>query len=294
MRKMKHFLFGFALLLLLSSCEDVIKVNVKQKQVKLVVDAFVNNLPQRQVIHISHSIPYFNQPGSEPGVEGAHVGIFDLTTGDTATFADSGNGDYIFHPNALTGDTFTVGHQYLLVVEENTDTLISFSTMQPTAKIDSLHVKHEDGKTIGFKEGNYVELYANDLVGEGNTYWVKTFRNDSFRGDIVDLNLAYDMTQTPNKQDGGLFIWPIRYGGINDFGRPWKTGEKARIEIHSITLETYYYLNQIVSESLNGGLFATPPSNIPTNITNFNPKKTSALAGFFCMSAVSRKEIVMP
>lgn len=279
-----------------TSCEDVIEVKVDQGAEKLVIDAFINNLHEKQTIRITKSIPYFAKPGTEPGISGALVAIADTTAGNIKlfVFADSGNGNYVFFPNKSTGDTFTVGHNHILFVVESGDTLISVAKLNPTAKIDSLKVVKEDGKTIGFKKGNYVELAAKDLPGFGNTYWIKTFVNDSFRNRIFDINLAYDVAQTPGNQDGGEFIWPIRYGALNDFSNPRPAGTKIRVEIHSLSLETFYYLNLIIQENVNGGLFATPPANIGTNIFNLNRNKKRALGGFFSMSDVSRKEIILP
>lgn len=279
-----------------SSCEDVIDVKVDPGPERLVIDAFVNNLNLNQRIRITKSIPYFAKPGTEPGVEGALVAIADTTGGNTKLFlfADSGNGNYVFKPNPITGDTFIVGHQYILLVVESGDTLVSLAKMNPTAKLDSLRIKYEDGETIGIKKGNYVEMAANDLPGFGNTYWIKTYVNDTFRNAIFDINLAYDMAQTPGNQDGGEFIWPVRYGFLNNFQEPKPAGTRVRVEIHSISVETYYYINQIISENVNGGLFATPPINIGTNIFNFNASKKRALGGFFSMSAVSKAEVILP
>lgn len=294
--KMKNWIIGVIVVFLGSSCEDVITVKVDQGTPKLVVDAFVNNLSEAQTIRLTRSIPYFDKPGTEQGVEGATVAIIDTTGGAPKLFlfSDSGRGNYIFHPDAAAGDTFTVGHNYLLFVIESGDTLFSVATMNPTAKIDSLHIKYEDGSTLGLKKGNYVELGAHDLPGFGNTYWIKTFNNDTFKNGIFDINIAYDMTQSPSNQDGGEFIWPIRYGALNDFGKPRKPGEKVRVEIHSISVETYYYFNAIIYEAQNGGLFATPPSNIGTNIFNFSKGTQRNLGGFFSMSEVSRAEVIMP
>jgi len=297
MKNRNLFLFIFSILFIFTSCENEIKVTVKPGPERLVVDAFVNNLLEKQTIRITKSIPYFNQPGTEPAVTGATVAIVDTTDGNTKlfVFADSGMGNYIFKPNAITGDTFTLNHPYILLVVEGTDTLISASILKPTAKIDSLKIVAEDGSNLGFRKGNFIELAGKDLVGLGNTYWIKTYRNDSFKNKIDDLNLAFDMSQSQSgNQDGGEFIWPIRYAALNDFGRPWKKDEKARVEILSISYEAYAYFNLIISENQNGGLFATPPVNIFTNIFNFNTKKIRALGGFFCMSAVSRVERVMP
>lgn len=293
MKKTNLIILGI-IALFFTSCEDVINVKVKQKEVKIVVDAFVNNMASNQVIKINRSIDYFADPNSQPAVTGAEVILVDTSSFKIFNFADSGNGRYVFIPNKTTGDTFTVGRNYLMAIRYQNDTFVSFSRMNPTAKIDSLKPIQENGSSLGQK-GLYYEVIANDLVGLNNVYWIKSYRNDTFRGNINDLNIAYDQAQSANSNgDGGLFIWPIRYGQINNFNRPWLKGEKLTVEIHSLTLETYYYMQLIVQENQNGGLFATPPSAIPTNIVNANPNKKSALAGFFCMSAVSRIEQIVP
>jgi hypothetical protein len=297
MKKLLIYLLGTMLFAGMQSCEDVIDVKVEPGPPKLVVDAFVNNLPEPQTIRLTKSIPYFNKPGSEQGVEGATVLMIDTAVAGAPKlflFADSGKGNYVWKPNSLAGDTLTVGKNYALVIIEGGDTLISFSRLNPTAKIDSLHIINETGDNPGITAGKYVELAANDLLGEGNVYWIKTWYNDTFRNGIFDMNLAYDMAGSPNGQDGGLFIWPIRYGAINDLQKPYSPGDKVRVEIHSLTIEAFYWLTLIRNENQNGGLFAVPPSNIGTNVFNFNPAKKRGLAGFFCVSAVSRGVISIP
>lgn len=66
---------------------------------------------------------------------------------------------------------------------------------------------------------------ANDRNGPGDFYWIKTFRNDSFLNSISQLNISADMGNTSNGQDGELFIYPVRYNGVNDFLRSFKTGK---------------------------------------------------------------------
>lgn len=292
MKKFRGIFFGLMAIFSLTQCEDVVDVKVDAGPPKLVVDAFVNNLPEAQRIRLTLSIPYFSKPGSEPPVSGATVAIIDtsdLLNPRIFLFADSGNGNYIWKPNPSAGDTFVAGRNYALVIIEGGDTLVSLSRMNPTAGIDSLFVVNETGDNPGITKGKYVELAARDLQGRGNTYWIKTWYNDTFRNGIFDMNLAYDMANSPNGQDGGLFIWPIRYGALNDFQKPYRVGDKVRVEIHSMTPEAFYWLQLIRNENQNGGLFATPPSNIGTNVFNFNPAKKRLTAGFFCMCAVSRK-----
>ena len=284
-------------LLFSTGCEDVITVDVVNKNPKIVVDAFVNNQLDTQTITLTRSIGYFDSTGSEPAITNAQVAIIDQSAAlpKLFVFQHSNKGKYQFVPNASTGDTFTIGHDYALLVTVGQDTLVSFSTLNPTTRIDSLRLVDVVGNGPPINTtGNYVELMAKDRKGPGDFYWIKTFRNDSFLNSISQLNVSADMGNTSNGQDGELFIYPIRYNGVNDFLRSYKTGETVRIEIHSINAIAFAWFNLVISENQNGGLFATPPANIFTNIASFNPKKKPALGGFFCMSAVTSASVKIP
>lgn len=115
--------------LLSTGCEDVIQVDVIQKSPKIVVDAFVNNQLDTQTIKLTRSIGYFDSSGSEPAITNAQVAIIDQSSAlpKLFVFQHSSQGKYQFVPNATSGDTFTVGHDYALLVVVDNDTLVSFS-----------------------------------------------------------------------------------------------------------------------------------------------------------------------
>lgn len=290
-------LIGLLLTLVQTSCEDIIQVEVINKRPKIVVDAFVNNKLDTQTIRLTRSIGYFDSTGSEPSINNAQVSIIDQSSTILKFFVfdQTQNGKYQFVPNPKTGDTFAIGHDYALLIVVGQDTLLSFSKLNPTTTIDSIRLIDVEGNGPPFnKTGKYVELMANDRLGPGDFYWIKTYRNDSFQNSISQLNISADMGNTSNGQDGKLFIYPIRYSGVNDFLRSYKSGETVRIEIHSITAVAFAWFNLVVSENGNGGLFATPPSNIFTNVVSFNPNKKIALGGMFCMSAVVASSVKVP
>jgi hypothetical protein len=292
---MKKVLYILSALFLFTSCEDVIKVNVDQKQVKMVVDAFVNNLPDTQSIYIKKTAAYFAPIGQQESIDDASVYILDTTNLRIFQFTSAGKGRYIFVPNAITGDTFTVGTQYILGVIKGTDTFVSVSTMNATAPIlDIKKIYQSFGGNVdgpGPKQGDYAELFAQDRAELGNTYWIKSFRNDTFLSSLSQLNIAWDESFSPNDAtNGGNFIFPIRFQGINDFNRPLLAGDKVRVEIHSITNETFAYFQILQIENQNGGLFATPPSSIPTNIIPLNAGNKTPTTGWFNMAAASRLE----
>ena len=282
---------------LLSGCEDVIQVNVINKSPKIVVDAFVNNQIDTQTVRLTRSIGYFDSTGKEPIITHAQVAIVDQSASipKLFVFKYTYNGKYQFVPNQTTGDTFTVGHDYALLVVVDKDTLVSFSRLNPTTVIDSLHLVDVVGNGPPINTtGKYVELYANDRVGQGDFYWIKTFRNDTFSNSINQLNISADMGNTSNGQDGKLFIYPVRYNQVNDFLRSYKTGETVRLEIHSINAVVFAWFNLVINENRNGGLFATPPANIFSNVISFNPNKKVSVGGCFCMSAVCSASVTIP
>lgn len=310
MKKLNTILILFISIFALSSCEDVISVKVDQSQVKLVIDAFVNNLDTVQKIRLTKSINYFDSSNTEPPVTDATVIIADSATLKVFPFVYTSNGNYEWKPNKLTGDTFSVGHTYALLVVTKEDTLISFSHMNPTVeRIDSLRTVPTEGNGPPQKKpGKYVEMFAKDLLGSGNYYWIKTFRNDSFMNQVQKINISQDMGNGSPQVDGGLFIYPKRFQGINLFQRPYGDGDKVRVEIHSINQLCYFWFNLVANENRNSGLFATPPVNIPnycfysvsfndpSNPFSFrikNPKTPPPVGGFFCMSDVKSAEILI-
>jgi hypothetical protein len=287
-------LFTICSSLLFAACERPYDIKLAEGMPQYTIDAFVSNSDSVQTIRITKSIPFNANPSTIPGVEGAQVALIDSTDFRVHFFSDQGKGSYTFKPNRSIGDTFRVGHQYVLAVIIGSDTFISGSTMNPTAPVDSLALIKEEER-FGLKAGQYVELGATDLPGRGNCYWIKTFVNGVLRGKINDLNLAYDGAFSPNAGSDGIpFIVPIRYIALNDFQNPYKSGDIIRVEIHSITPETLYFFSEVQQQLQNAGLFATIPANVKSNVFNLNPQSSVKANGFFCMSAVSSRSVVIP
>jgi hypothetical protein len=183
------------------------------------------------------------------------------------------------------------GNTYKLVAKDGTDTYFSESTLNSPTSIDSFTYSYKERGSFGGPKGNYITLWAKDKVGKGDFYWFRLFRNDSLQSKVGDILIAQDNSTTSDgKGDGDLFIVPIR---DNFTSRPFLSGENARIEILSITPELYYYLNLISTQLNNTGLFAVPPSNIPSNIICVNDQKKKVL-GFFSMAGkVSTQKLLI-
>src|SRR3954467_4160061 len=82
------------LLLLLSACENTISPTLEQADPILVVDAWINSKPERQVIMLSQTQPYYDNT-TPTGVSGAFVFVTDDTGKEYIFTEDKGSpGNY--------------------------------------------------------------------------------------------------------------------------------------------------------------------------------------------------------
>lgn len=272
-----------------SSCEDPIDLDLGKPVQQIVVDAVIDNTTDTQFVYISKSVAYLDN-GVAKGYEVDSLGIYDTASQVFHKFTHRGNGVYYFVPP--TANTFTYGNTYQFLMQDKGKTYISQSKLNSPTTVDSFTYKYEPQGRFGGAKGNYVTLWAKDKPGKGDYYWFKLYRNDSFRSEASQIALAIDNAfNADGNGDGDLFIVPIRERFT---GRPYKSGEKARIEILTITPEMYGYLNLVITQLQNQGLFAVPPTNIPSNIFCISDPDTKVL-GFFCMTGkVSTPTIVFP
>jgi hypothetical protein len=274
------------LIVVFTSCEDVIQVKLDQGQPLVTIDAFINDMRSVQKVRLTYTDNYFSQKPNEP-VTGASVQVRDLNTGIDYTFLDNNNGDYLFTPI----DTFRVGHNYELKVTHQGTVYTSTSRMNRTTAVDSIIAEYKEGGGFSGSEPGYDMAFLGfDIPGDTvDYYWIKSYRNGVFFNKGGDINICADAAFGAGA-DGFPFITPIAQG-ITPFGERFKQYDVCRVEIHSINLETYNFLTQVQTQTTNSGLFATSPENVKTNIKNTTSDKTKVV-GWFCMSAVGFKEAI--
>lgn len=89
------------------------------------------------------------------------------------------------------------------------------------------------------------------IYREGDTYLIRSYKNDSLRFKPENITLAYDAGfSAGSKTDGLMFILPIRQS-INPV--LFQDKDKLKVELLSIPIEAYYYILQLRQESQNGG-----------------------------------------
>jgi hypothetical protein len=289
---MKNIIFVLFISVFFISCEQVIDLEVKEGKSQLVVDAWLTQSIDQQKITLTLSQGYFDNSGTKPAL-GATVIVYNQDSTQHEFKDLKGTGEYTYQPK--TKEYIKIGQPTALYIKYGGEEYYSLSVLKPVPKIDSVTyevfsfpITPPNG---GPKDGYLAQFYAKDFVGEGDTYMVRSYKNDTLRFLPADITLAYDAGFSPgSKSDGLLFILPIRQA-INQ--QLFVDKDKLKVELYSIPQEAYYFLFQLKQESSNGGIFATPLSNIPTNIQNLNPNSETKAIGAFFVSSRSVFETVI-
>jgi len=292
MKKLSYSLAVLSALVLFSSCEDVVQVKLDEGSKLYVIDAFITDLNQVQTVLITQSDNYFSNQEA-PVVSGAQVLLTDVTNNAQYTFTYSGNGRYSYDAGTQPAIA-AINHVYELKVSIDGTNYTAMATQKRTAVIDSISAIYDDG-TSGFGTGEPFYncfLWARDKVDQtADYYWIKTFRNDTLFGAPSDLNTSIDGTNgevfDPNA-DTLDFTPPGIFLGFNTYQK----NDVCKVEIHSISRECYNFLNQAVAQIQNGGLFATTPENVRTNIVTPSGAATKAIGWFNIASVVTETKLV--
>ena len=288
MRKKIQFLLIFSWVILVSSCEDVVKVDLPEGEEVLVIDAFLNDKSPVQKIKLTGTVPYFNEQSLPPAL-GATVEVKDITSGKVFSFTDNLNVG-VYEYQLMPGDSFAIiGHKYQLNVNWEGNAYQSFTTLYPTASIDT--IGFQEVKDFGSADvrGYAPYLYGTDVLGRKDYYWFKAFKNNVFYGKPKNINISED-GGGGNGTDGLCFIPPVAFFNVIDFEDIFQLDDSCRIEIHSVAKDTYEYLLQMQIQLNNSqaGLFSTTLENLRSNILPLNNSKRAI--GWFSFSSVSIKK----
>lgn len=276
--------------LLFTSCEDVIDVDLEEGKPQLTVDAILTNLDEPQFVRLTLSGNYFDASSVTP-ITNALVELTD-SDGNNYTFkSPDENGKYELDSQF---DSLVVGREYYLKVTYNNEVFTSKSVVRQIPAIDSITWSREN---IPFGDVDSiwaVQFWAYDNPGLGDAYWVKATRNGVVKISPQSITVAYDgSTGRGAKTDNIPFILPIRasitpggFAGPPDGEEFVEVGETVGVQLFSISLDFAEYLTILQDQLNNGGLFAKPPTNLPTNIRNENSNGSKAL-GWFEVSNVS-------
>src|SRR5690349_20885331 len=136
---MKNIIILSALVVLLASCEETVKLDLDQTPAKVVIDGLITNQPGRQYIKITKSAPFYSS-GKTPRVTTATVTVTDdlgieyIFTHNPNNHPDSAG---IYIPSAPfageIGRTYTLHAEVEGVLYEGSDKMTSVIPMDSLA-----------------------------------------------------------------------------------------------------------------------------------------------------------------
>ncbi|WP_420149608.1 DUF4249 domain-containing protein [Spirosoma sp.] len=273
-----------------TSCTTVIDAKLDTGPTQLSVDANLTDQPGPQTIRLTQTAAYFDSSTPLAAVS-ATVTVTD-NTGKTYAFQDADNdGYYVWQPTK--NDTLGhIGRTYQLSITYQGETYRASSTINRVPPIDSLIFVKRKITPVSTTEGYRGEFYARDLPGAADYYRIRFFRNGTLQNQPRNIITSEDgaFRGASTVTDGLVFIVPIRLS-INPDSL-YALNDSVTVELQSITKEGLSFWEALRDQLTNGGLFAQPLANVPTNIINTNPSGRKA-TGFFITTAVRRRSAMV-
>ena len=264
------------IVLLFSSCEDVVEMDVKQGKEAFVVEGWITNKEEGNYIKLFKTIPYFNNP-EFPAITNAVVTVSD-DAGNVEILKETEPGKYEIQ--SLKG---VVGRTYKLGIQSKEGSYEAITTMQRLSwNMDSVTYEYKKKSVMVEKEGYYPAIYGQEQENIGDFILLKIAKNGTWLKSYKDINLFSD-----EFVDGNYIT--AAEPGLKD---PFKKDDKITYEMWSLTEEAYRFWNDIRTQLSNGGLFAVPSTNTRTNIVKKNTASLDAV-GYFGASEVKVFENVV-
>ncbi len=277
MKKILLILISFYLI----SCEDPIDIEIENGESQLVVEAILTNSLKEQKVILSKSGNYFDPIFNE--VRNAEISILD-NQGNVIKLENNNSSTYSFNPTELP---FQDDLTYTLEIIYDNNTFTSLSKLKPVPPIDSITWFKEKVLFGDLDSIIIAQFWAYDLPGLGDTYWIRSKINGTY---LDNISIAYDgSTGSGSSSDNIPFIAPVRFSitpNSSDEEDVLKYGDEIEVELYSISTEFANFWKILGDQINNGGLFATPPTNVPTNIKNININGPKAI-GWFEISNIS-------
>ena len=203
MKKIFILLIAFAFF----ACENIISPELEPSLEQYVIDAWLNDMPGSQKIFLSKSNNYFISELPKL-LSGAEVYLTD-EDGNRYDFEESAEG-YVWG-DSLSTSFLQVGTSYQLNVSIDGIRFSGTSEMNPVPPVDSITFKYQEEDFTTAEDYYLAEVVARDLVGVGNTYWIKAWKNGVYLNKASEINIAYDAGFSAGGNiDGQVFIQPIQ------------------------------------------------------------------------------------
>jgi hypothetical protein len=230
-----QFSFFALTLLLFTSCEDIIVLDLEEAAEQYVIEANLNASDSSCRVKLSKTNTYYETNDFEL-IEGASI-VLNLSNGNTYTLSEGASGNY-----AVSGVEITPGDLAELSVSLLSGESFSAESRCPNpTTLDSLTLVESPLPMAN--GGSQLLFHFQDPVNELSYYRVKAWKDQ----ESVEGYYLYD----DENQDGAYLTLPL-------FGTFFESGEMIRLQLMTVSEEYYNYFVQIQDVQTEGANAATP------------------------------------
>jgi len=269
----KHIYLLFIFILIFTSCEDVIEVEVPTAAPRLVIEASIDwekgTNGNNQNIKLSLSTPFFNRT-TNSAISGAKVKVTNNNDKTEVVFIDQGDGNY-----TTTAFKPFINQSYTLEIVYKNEIYLATEKLTPVTDITNIYQSTENGFD---DEAIEINIYFTDPKDEENYYLTKFHdRKDLF------AELFPDSDEFTNGNEMIFFYEKIE----DDKDKELQPGDIVDIYLYGISEQYYNFIGLLISQSKDGGLFSTTPAEIKGNCINITTKNNYAF-GYFRLTQVDK------
>ncbi|MBD0401617.1 DUF4249 domain-containing protein [Flammeovirga sp. EKP202] len=250
MRSIQFILAVITVAFLVTACEKVIDVDLKDATPKIVIEAVLMKGENVFEVKISKTAPYFDNSPSEK-IDNADVTLTYLDR--SVTIPNTGNGSYTLPINAI------INTEYHLEVNVEDEVYNASTTMLDKVLIDSIYSEYEEG--FGPREsGYYVYVKYTDPGDIENFYRLTHDVNGEYQNTEDDLRVFNDVRNNGNQPRVSLGFKVFEEGDVVDV---------KLIHFDEASYDYFSSLNDIIGGSgggPSGG--AAAPGNPLSNWSN--------------------------
>lgn len=241
----------------LNSCTEIIDIDLDTDRVRLVVEANITEIEDKQFVKLTETADYF----SNTPPKGVTNAVIQIDNGDhifTLSESNTEEGLYLMPEGFMGKQEESYGISITLENEIGGHSEFSAQTKMPLLSddIDSISVEW-----FPQFEGWAVRLYAQEPSRE-DFYMFSGIRNGELITDSIhEVNISDDRLYNGNYTHGAIVLL------LNE--EQLEVGDTFTLILSNITKEYASFVTEIQTEiQANDPMFSGPPANVSSNISN--------------------------
>ena len=267
-------------MILFTSCETVVEVDLQDGEKNLVVESYLEFSSKTNMgfahVYLTESSAFYEN-NTPKAVSSATLTINDIFT--LVEHPDS-SGYYVSQDSIPAGaPEFEL--KITATIDEKEGAWIAKDTYTEIPSIDSIYYAYKPASPPFQDEGYYAKIMLVDPFEVSNFYHLDVFINDTLSFELNGGTKRSSILRDEYTNGSALDF------EVND--APLKYGDHLKVRLSSITEEVYfYYFNLYTLLTESNGIGSPPPFPLFGNVVSLNENFNNGLGGFQVRSVTQK------